>query len=150
VPSHQHADFNPLLDALLRFAKECLLKDGAFLPFAAEMSRDGEISHLAGYTGEERPGAPKVLASLEAALRAQAKQSEMRAAGIAVDIRFASRPNEPKSDAIQVFLEHREGNVVNVILPYWKMGPGDVRYGRLMAVRGEAKIFPDTRLAPNY
>ena len=125
----------------MRFAKECLAKQGTFLPFAAEMSAGGAISHVAGYTGEEQPGAPKMLQFLEGALRTQAKEGGIRAAGIAVDIRFAANPNEPKTDAIQVFLEHREGNVVNVLLPYWKMGPGNVRYGQLMAVRGEQKIF---------
>jgi hypothetical protein len=141
VPSHQHADFDPLLNALLSFAKESLAKRGAFLPFAAEMSSGGAICRVAGHAGDDRPNAPKALQFLEEALRAQAKQGGIRAAGIAVDIRFAANPNEPKTDAIQVFLEHREGNVVNVLLPYWKMGPGDVRYGRLMAIRAEPKIF---------
>ena len=141
MPSHQHADFDPLLDALLRLAKECLAKEGTFLPFAVETSAAGVISHVARHAGGNLPGAPKVLRFLEEELRTRAKEGGMRAAGIAVDIRYAATPNEPKTDAIQIFLEHREGNVVNLLLPYWKMGPGDVRYGRLMAIRAEAKIF---------
>lgn len=145
MPSHQHADCDPLLEALIRLAKECLTKQGAFLPFAAEMSTAGVISRVAGHVGGDRPGAPNVLRFLEEALRAQAKEGRMRAAGIAVDIRYSATPNEPKTDAIQIFLEHREGNVVNLLLRYWKMGPGDVRYGRLMAIRAEQKIFREPR-----
>ena len=141
MPSHQHEDFNPLLDTLLRFAKKSLAEQNAFLPFAAMMSGDGEISHVAGRTEEERPGASKVLGLLEVTLRGMVKKHDLRAAGICVDIRFASSPEEPKTDAIQVFLEHREGNVVNVLLPYQKVAPGEIRYGKLIAVRGERKLF---------
>jgi len=141
MPSHQHEDFNPLLETLLRFAKKSLEEQAAFLPFAAMMLADGEISHVAGHTGDERPGAAKVLQLLEGTLRGMAKKRGMRAAGICVDIRFASSSGEPKTDAIQVFLEHREGNVVNVLLPYRKMEPGQVSYGKLMAVRAEPKLF---------
>ena len=141
MPSHQHEDFNPLLDTLLRFAKQCLAEQNAFLPFAAMMAADGEVSHVGADTEEERPGASKVLRLLEGTLRGMVKKHGARAAGICVDIRFASSPEHPKTDAIQVFLEHREGNVVNVLLPYHKVAPGEIRYGKLMAVRGERKLF---------
>ncbi len=141
MPSHQHEDFDPLLDTLIRFAKQCLEKQGAFLPFGVAMLADRTISHVAGHTGEERPGAPRVLQSLEGALRTMAAKDGLKAVGICVDIRFASSPDEPKADAIQVFLEHREGNVVNVLLPYRKITPGRVSYSKLMVVRAEPKIF---------
>jgi hypothetical protein len=141
VASHQHDDFNPLLDTLIRFAKKCLEERGAFLPFAATMSADGEVSHVAGHSGEERPGAPKVLQFLEGTLRAMVRKNGLRAAGICVDIRFAASLDEPKTDAIQVFLEHREGNVVDLLLPYRRVAPGQVSYGKLMAVRAEPKLF---------
>jgi hypothetical protein len=96
VPSHQHEDFNPLLDTLLRFAKKCLAERNAFLPFAAMMSADGEVSHVAGHMDDQRPGAPKVLQLLEGTLRGMAKKHGLRAAGICVDIRFASSPEQPK------------------------------------------------------
>ena len=141
MPSHQHEDFDPLLDTLIRFAKQCLEKQETFLPFGAAMLANRTISHVAGHSGEERPGAPRVLQFLEGALRAMAAKDGLKAVGICVDIRFASSPDEPKTDAIQVFLEHREGNVVNVLLPYRKKSPGQVSYAKLIAIRAEPKIF---------
>jgi len=141
LPSHQHEDFDPLLDTLIRFAKQCLEKQETFLPFGAAMLANRTISHVAGHSGEERPGAPRVLQFLEGALRAMAAKDGLKAVGICVDIRFASSPDEPKTDAIQVFLEHREGNVVNVLLPYRKKSPGQVSYAKLIAIRAEPKIF---------
>ena len=141
MPSHQHEDFEPLLDTLIRFAKQCLEKQGAFLPFGVAMLADRTISHVSGHTGKERSGAPRVLQSLEGTLRATAAKDGLKAVGICVDIRFASSPDEPKTDAIQVFLEHREGNVVNVHLPYRKKSPGQVSYAKLIAMRAEPKIF---------
>ncbi len=141
MPSHQHEDFNPLLDTLISFAKQFLEKQGEFLPFGAVMLEDRTISHVSGHTGEERPGAPRVLQSLEGALRTMAAKDGLKAVGICVDIRFASSPDEPKSDAIQVFFEHRESNVVHVLLPYRKKSPGQVSYAKLIAIRAEPKIF---------
>jgi len=141
LPSHQHEDFDPLLDTLIRFAKQCLEKQETFLPFGAAMLANRTISHVAGHSGEERPGAPRVLQSLEGALRATAAKDGLRAVGICVDIRVASSADEPKTDAIQVFLEHCEGNVVNVLLPYRKKSPGQVSYAKLIAIRAEPKIF---------
>jgi hypothetical protein len=141
LASHQHPDFNPLLEILLCFAKKFLAEKNAFLPFAAVMSSDGEVSYVAGDTGDEPAGAPMLLQVLEGALREMIKKDNLKAAGICVDIRFAASPEEPKTDAIQVFLEHREGNVVNLLLPYKKIAPGQISYGKLIAVRGEPKIF---------
>jgi hypothetical protein len=141
LASHQHADFHPLLEILLRFAKKFLAEKNVFLPFAAVMSADGEVSYVAGDTGDEPAGAPMLLQVLEGALRAMIKKDGLKAAGICVDIRFASSPQEPKTDAIQVFLEHREGHVVNILVPYKKLAPGQISYGKLLAVRGEPKIF---------
>jgi len=105
------------------------------------MAADGEVSYVAGDTGEEPAGAPILLQALEDALRAMNRKDGLTAAGICVDIRFAASPEEPKTDAIQVFLEHREGNVVNLLLPYKRIAPGQISYGKLIAVRGEPKIF---------
>jgi hypothetical protein len=138
LPNHQHPDFNPLLEILLRFAQKFLAEKNAFLPFAAVMSAENEVSYVAG---DEPAGAPMLLQVLEGALRAMSKKDGLKAAGICVDIRFAASPEEPKTDAIQVFLEHREGNVVNILLPYKKIAPGQISYGKLIAVRGEPKIF---------
>ena len=105
------------------------------------MSADGEVSYVAGDTGDEPAGAPMLLQVLEGALRAMIQKDGLKAAGICVNIRFASSLEEPKTDAIQVFLEHREGNVVNILLPYKKIAPGQITYGKLIAVRGEPRIF---------
>jgi hypothetical protein len=144
VPDHRHEDFQPLLDALILFAKQALENDGAFLPHAATMALDGEIALLGAHTEEEKPAAPVVLGLLETALRESARQKTCRAVGICVNIRFATSPDQPKTDAIQVFLEHREGHVVNVILPYEKAAVGKLLYGELIAVRGDPKIFIQT------
>src|SRR5260370_34602400 len=105
------------------------------------MFADRTISHVAGHRGEERPGAPRVLQFLEGALRTLAAKDGLRAVGICVDIRFASSPDEPKTDAIQVFLEHREGNVVNVLFAYRKKARGQVTYARLITIPAEPRIF---------
>jgi hypothetical protein len=138
----KHEDFDLLLNSLLHRVKIIQEKLGEFLPIAAVISPEGKIVDVIGVPDKQpQPGAPKVLRFLEGALRGLARQNKCRAIGIAFDIRFSRSPDEPKSDAIQVFLEHRDGNVSNVILPYLKNASGQFTYGRLIAVRAEPKIF---------
>ena len=142
APASKHEDFDPLLNSLLHRVKIIQEKLGEFLPIAAVISPEGKIVDVIGVPDKQpQPGAPKVLRFLEGALRGLASQDKCRAIGIAFDIRFSRAPDEPKSDAIQVFLEHRDGTVSNVILPYIKNATGQFAYGRPMAVRAEPKIF---------
>ena len=53
MPSHQHEDFDPLLDTLIRFAKQCLEKQETFLPFGAAMLANRTISD-ASWTDKQR------------------------------------------------------------------------------------------------
>jgi len=44
-----------LLDSLLPFAQQQLAKHGEFLPFGSVMTTAGDVTLVAGSTGDERP-----------------------------------------------------------------------------------------------
>ena len=49
-----------------------------------------------------------------------------------------------KTDAVGVWLEHVNGEAVDVALPYRKVSRGHYEYGDLFAARGGHGVFPRT------
>src|SRR6266511_1066594 len=136
-----HADLDELLNALLPFAQQMLAAHGEFYPFAATMDPSGKVASVAFDVGEERPPSADLIALAMAAFRAQAARGEIRAAGLALDVRVLP-PNHPEQvDAICARLWHASGESVQVYVPYRRGLLGRVKYGDLFATKGELAIF---------
>jgi hypothetical protein len=134
-------DLDGLTDTLIAFAERMLEKQKSFIPFGAAMSADGSISAVAGDVGKERPEAQEVIEFLTAAFRAQATAGTIRASGICIDVRTIPPGQADKTDAILARLEHKDGEAIDVYLPYRKPLLGKVKYGELFATRGTPQIF---------
>ena len=59
-----------VMNALLPFAEEMLVKHGEFYPFAGAMMADGEIHYIGGYTGDEQPPSQEIIDLLKDGFRA--------------------------------------------------------------------------------
>jgi hypothetical protein len=132
------ADMDQLLDAALPFAQESLTKHGEFFPYAISLSDEGEIAVVMGHpgVGGEHPRSSDVLDFLYQAL--MAKRDSIRAAAVVSDVRL----REPAGDAIRVEIEHREGAVIAVLLPYAKKRFGrGITFGELIATAGERHFW---------
>jgi hypothetical protein len=111
-------DLDGLLNMMLPLARQMLEKQGEFYPFGAAMSTDGEAGLLGADPGlGEQPASAVVLATLVGGVRDH--RTRYRAVGTCFDVRL------PDSDAVRVELEHQEGQVLAVMLPYKKK-----RFGR--------------------
>lgn len=136
----ERAELDALLDPLLDFAQDLLRKRGEFFPFGGTMSSGGEISLTAADPGDERPASQDVIDLLVDGLRAQATAGQIRAAAICYDSRFTSEGGET-TDAIAVSLEHRDGDAVLVMQPYSKGRFTGLKFGQLVAVAPERRVF---------
>lgn len=63
-----------LLDEGLRVALHFLEKNREFYPFAVAMTAGGEVQHIQGHIGEERPNSRELIAFTEQALRGLANR----------------------------------------------------------------------------
>ena len=118
-----------------------LAEHGEFFPYGAFMKLDGEIVHCSPYDGSEHPPSKKLIGILTEVFQGKAVKGELRAAGICCDVRVA-RPEQPeKIDAIQFALEHKNGEAVDVFLPYDLDSAGEVRYGELFATCRDKQFF---------
>lgn len=129
------ADLDELLNASLGFAQQQLAHHGEFYPYAAAIRADGNIEMISGQVprDSERPAAADVAESCMAQLAS--RQHAIRAAAIITDVRL---PNG--GDAIEVSLEHAEGQTLRVLLPYAGRRKA-VTYGPIRAGTGNRRIW---------
>jgi hypothetical protein len=133
--SEAQADLDGLLNAVLPFAEQQLARHGEFFPFGAAISEGGQMALLGGDPGlGERPQSQAVLDLLYQGARDPA--SGYRAAAFATDLRAEG------SDAVRVELEHREGSVLVVLVPYQQNMPhGTITFGQMRASAGQARVW---------
>jgi hypothetical protein len=133
--SQAQADLDELLNAVLPFAQQQLASYGEFRPFGAAVSEDGQMTLLAGHPGLGEPTpAQDVLDLLYQGARRTAP--DYRAAAFAVNVRAEG------SDAVRVELEHREGSVLVVLVPYQRnMAQGTITFGQMRAGAGQARVW---------
>ena len=136
----ERAELDALLEELLKFAQQMLKKQGEFFPFGGTISSQGELGLTAADTGGERPEPQGVIELLAGGMRAQATAGQIRAAAICYDSRFTPEGGA-KTDAIAVSLEHRDGDAVLVMLPYSKGRFTGLKFGQLVAVAPERRVF---------
>jgi hypothetical protein len=134
-------DLNQLLSALLPFAEQMLAKHGEFLPFAMAMKPNGEIEAVGAYDGDEHPPPQTLIELTTLAFKQQAREGQIRAAGICYDVRTVPPGHTEKCDAVCASLEHHTGESVDVYLPYEKDSKGNIQYGEMFATRRSPQFF---------
>ena len=134
-------EFDALLNTNLPFAQDMLAKHGEFFPFGACADVKGAIALHGGWTGDERPAPQEVIDLMVGGLRSQAQQGEIRASAIFIDARAVPPGKTEKTDAILVRMEHRDGDPVDLFVPYRKSPDGQYEYGEPFLYRGEPQVF---------
>ena len=133
-------DLDALLNFLLPSAEEMLAKHGEFHPFGAFMDGDGEITAVAAEPEDDDVTAEELAESLESALRTQAEDGDVKAAGLCLDV-HVEPPDQNDFDAVQTSLDHRQDDAVDVFLPYERGADGEYSFGELLATPGERPLF---------
>jgi len=129
------------MNMLVGFAQQMLGKQKSFIPFGASMSADGAITAVAGDVGKEHPEAQEMIDFLTTALKQLAAAGTIRASGICIDVRTIPPGQTEKTDAILARLEHKDGEAIDVYLPYRKPFLGKTKYGEIFAAQGTPQIF---------
>ena len=137
-----HPDLNELLNTLLPFAKQTLGEHGEFYPFGAWMCNDGRVVDVGAKDPEtDYPRSQRLIELLTEAFRQRAHAGEIRAAGACFDVLIQPPKEQQKSDAIQLALEHRDGEAADVFLPYRRDEAGILHYGELFACKRASQFF---------
>jgi hypothetical protein len=129
-----------LLNYLLPFAEERLTRDGEFYPYAAAVDIAGSIEPVGPGVESADPDVGDILIALHADLREQAAEGSIRASGIAADVTLTDPDSGETTDAVQIELDHAEGDAVDVYVPYEHEAEG-VKFGELVAAEGREPVF---------
>ena len=132
-------EIEQLLKYLLPFAEEKLNRDGEFYPYAAMVASDGELRSVSAAAGEQ-PDSGDLLLALHQELREQAAEGSIRASGIAADVMLTDPDSGETRDAVQVELDHADGDPVDIYVPYESAADG-IRFGELVAATGREPVF---------
>jgi hypothetical protein len=132
-------EIEQLLRYLLPVAEEQLNREGEFIPYAATLDADGEVSAVKAADGEE-PDVSELLLTLHTELRQQAAEGAIRASGIAADVTLTDPDSGEVTDAVQLELDHAEADAIDVYVPYTSGAEG-IEFGELVATSGQAPVF---------
>jgi hypothetical protein len=133
-------DFDALLDFLLGFARKVLPSHGSFSPFGAMMTNDKRIQPTAAYEGDQGSAQGHADLLVEG-MRTAADSGKIIASGNCADVRVKPPDGAALVDAVQVHLEHHNGECVDIFLPYEKTNTGELSYGKLFAAKATQRVF---------
>lgn len=121
---------NPLFD----FSERCLKERGNFLPHGAVLDANGKVGLVAASPDPNgHSNSTEVLPLLHEGLRAQAREKELVAIGVAENVTVTPQ-GQPSTEAIKVLFEHKRGLVVALYLPFKKKFLRGYSFGQAFTV----------------
>src|ERR1017187_1591154 len=122
-------------------AEKMLRQYGEFYPCGGYMKPDGTIVAVgASDPDTDHPKSKDLIYVLRSSLQDLAEQNQCKAVAMVFDVTVTLPNSDPKSDAIQVSVEHSEGYSAEVFFPY-QLAENKVVYGETFAQRGKAEVF---------
>jgi hypothetical protein len=133
-------EIQELVNFLLPHAERMLSEHGEFYPYAAAVDSAGSIEPVGPAVESEDPDVSDILVALHADLRDQAAEGTIRASGIAADVTLTDPDSGETTDAVQIELDHADGDALDVYVPYEREAQG-VKFGELVAAAGREPVF---------
>ena len=130
-----------IANPLFEFSEQCLRKRGNFLPHGAVLTAEGQVELVAAApsTGNDYTNSTEILPVLHGGLRAQAKERNLVAIGVAENV-TVTREGQLPTDAIKVLFEHKRGLVVALYLPFRKKFLRGYSFGEVFSVQAEGEV----------
>ena len=140
-----YAQLKPAMEAvaepLFEFSLKCLMERGAFLPHAATMSSEGEITLHGATTGcaDGMSSPAEILPILHSGLRRSAREADIVAIGVAEGV-TVTRDGRAPTKAVKVQFEHKRGLAVALYKSYSKRQPNHYEYRETFSVLAAREI----------
>ena len=134
-------DFGTLIGAVLPPAQAMLKDLGGFVPFGAMITKQGEPQMAGGAGDASQWTTEEIIAMYQDGFRDAVKLGFYRAVAICLDVRVTVPDKIEKTDALNIMLEHENGEALGVFLPYEKGFDDQIEYGQMFATPIEPKVF---------
>jgi hypothetical protein len=129
-------DLDALFNAALDAAEGMLSKHGEFFPFGVEAGGQDQVALFSADPGlGGHPPSAEVLQAL--AEGARSERERLQAAALVSDVTLGGG-----GDAVRVQLEHHEGVVLEIVVPYRRRRfGGKVTFGEMAVSDGDRRIW---------
>lgn len=137
-------DFEAVADPLFEMSRTFVRKRGEFLPHVAMLEADGRVRMGMGVPSgdpDKPTSALEVLPLLHDALRAEAREHDLRAVAVCEDVTITLAGQKP-TKAVKVLVEHRRGLVVALYLPWRRKLIGGYVFGELIVMTAQPEVRP--------
>ena len=130
-----------LMNAVLPFAEKMLTEFGEFVPYGGYLTFEGKVVDVgAAQEGIDHAKSKVLFSILQDGMSQAALSGDCKATAIVCNVTVPVGPDNTKSDAIQVFLDHKLGYSAEVFLPY-KLIRSQLVFGQTEAQEGQYRIF---------
>ncbi|MEN8150634.1 MAG: hypothetical protein ABFS86_12485 [Planctomycetota bacterium] len=135
-------DGEELLNFLVPVAFTRLEADGEFVPFGAIVLAEGGVEPVEAAPGTAATKEPdEVFAEILESIRDDAESGKFRSAGLCADVHLVNEEDDTRTDAVRVYMERRDGEAMDVFLPYEAGPDGGFVRGQIFAVEAQPKLF---------
>jgi hypothetical protein len=134
-------DFDKLLGAVIPIAQAMLKDLGAFIPFGAFVTGDGEVQLAGGEGDPSHFETEEIVEMYLEAFRQAAGDGNFTATALCVDVRVHVPGQLEKTEAIQIMLEHSGGEALDAFMPYEKQAESGMAYAQLFATPAVPRVF---------
>jgi hypothetical protein len=108
------------------------------------MTIDGKIQMAAAAPGDEQPDPDALEALLVRGFQADARAGHVRAVGWFYTVDVSELPGGETS-ALKLCVEHADGEVAVVYVPFRRRRDGAAEYGELVRVAAQGRVFTPAR-----
>lgn len=139
--SDEMRDISYLIDQSFPFVEDMLQEHGEFFPFSFSLSNDNTVVAVGRHDGDENPDSNVVIEGLKEVLRLEAKNRKIKAISIFYDVRITDPKTNQKSDAVAVFVEHKDSvGAFTFYYPY-ELTDKEVLFGDCFANAAAREVF---------
>jgi len=118
-------DFEVLMNIFFPFAEELLRKFGEFHPFAGAINNEGDVVSVGEHKGDSPLESGEMVTQLKDTLKAG--RDNYKAGTVFYDVRTTDTQTGITTDAIGVFVEHKEGkSAYEFFYPYQLYGNEEI------------------------
>jgi len=132
-------EIEAVVNPLFEFSEQCLRRRGNFLPHGAVLDARGRVGLVAAGPENNAINSTDVLPLLHQSLRAQSKESETVAVGVAENVTI-TQYGQSVTAAIKVLFEHKRGLVVALYLPFKKRLMRGYSFGQVYTVLADGEV----------
>jgi hypothetical protein len=131
-----------LIDQSFPFVEDLLKKYGEYYPFSFALNKDNTVVAVGRHDGDENPDSQVVIKGLKEILKLETKKNKINGIEIFYDIKTTDPKTNQKTDAVAVFVEHKDGQgAYTFYYPYKLTDKKELTFGDSFGGAATREIF---------